>query len=51
MSHMLAADFEECGCDSDDEARGWEGHLAQEDDGTVSVAFFCPECVADIGPG
>ena len=26
-------------------AIGWEGHLALEDDGTTSVAFFCPECV------
>ena len=24
---------EECGCDSDAEARGWEGHLAQEQTG------------------
>ena len=26
----------------DDEASGWEGHLAQEEDGSVSVAFFAP---------
>jgi hypothetical protein len=33
---------EECGCDSDNGTRGWEGHLAQEEDGSVTVAFFCP---------
>ena len=31
---------EECGCESDDRAPGWEGHLAQEDDGTESVVCF-----------
>ena len=36
---------EECGCESDLEARGWEGHRALEDDGTESVLFFCPRCV------
>ena len=39
---------EECGCDSDFHARGWEGHLGLEDDGSESVAFFCPECVAEL---
>ena len=39
---------EECGCDSEDEARGWEGHLAREDDGAESVVIFCPECSLDV---
>ena len=29
---------EECGCDSDNEARGWQAHLACEDDGSTTVA-------------
>lgn len=32
----------------DDEASGWEGHLAQEEDGSVSVAFFCPVCSIEV---
>ena len=40
---------EECRCESDDRAPGWEGHLAIEDDDTESVAFFCPECVDELG--
>jgi hypothetical protein len=39
---------EECGCDSDDEARGWEAHLALEDDGTVTVVIFCPVCSVEV---
>jgi hypothetical protein len=39
---------EECGCDSDDEARGWEAHLAREDDGSTTVAIFCPVCSVEI---
>jgi hypothetical protein len=39
---------EECGCESEDEARGWEGHLAQEDDGSVSVVIFCPVCSVEV---
>jgi hypothetical protein len=45
-SQLLFCD--ECGCDSDAEARGWEGHLAQEEDDTVTVAFFCPRCAAEF---
>jgi len=44
-SHLVC---EECGCESDDRAPGWEGHLAIEDDDTESVAFFCPECVDEL---
>ena len=40
---------EECGCDSDDEARGWEGHLAAEDDGSTTVVIFGPGCLAECG--
>ena len=39
---------EECGCASEDEARGWEGHLAQEDDGSDTVAIFCPTCSIEV---
>ena len=39
---------EECGCDSDDEARGWEGHLAWEDDGSTTVVIFCPACSVEV---
>jgi hypothetical protein len=39
---------EECGCDSDPEARGWEGHLAREEDGSVTLAFFCPMCSIEV---
>ena len=39
---------EECGCDSDVLASGWQGHLALEDDDTVRVAFFCPECLVEF---
>jgi len=39
---------EECGCDSDAEARGWEGPLAQEDDGSVTVVIFCPVCSVEV---
>jgi len=42
-SHRLRC--EECAVELDLRAIGWEGHLALEDDGTTSVAFFCPECV------
>ena len=31
---------EECGCESDDDAHGWEGHLAQEEDGSVTVVLL-----------
>jgi hypothetical protein len=40
---------EECGCESDDWASGWEGDLAIADDGSESIVFFCPECVDDLG--
>jgi hypothetical protein len=33
---------EECGCDSDEGAAGWEGHLGTEDDDTETVVFFLP---------
>ena len=43
---------EECGCDSDDEARGWEGHLAREDDGSMTVVIFSPACsIPGVGAG
>ena len=38
---------EECSEESDVYARGWEGHLALEDDGTELVLFFCPRCADD----
>jgi hypothetical protein len=39
---------EECGCPSDDDARGWVAFLA-EDDGLepTSVATVCPVCAAE----
>jgi hypothetical protein len=37
-----------CGCDSDGEARGWEGHLGREDDDSVTVVFFCPTCSIEV---
>ena len=37
-------DCEECGCDSDDDAHGWTGHLAREEDDSITVAVFCPVC-------
>lgn len=40
--------FEECGCASDGEARGWEGHLARDEDGSDSVAIFCPDCSVEV---
>ena len=33
---------EECGCDSDDDALGWEAHLGREDDGSTTVAILGP---------
>jgi hypothetical protein len=39
---------EECGCESDVFTRGWEGHLGIEDDDSVSLVFFCPECVDEL---
>jgi hypothetical protein len=38
---------EECGW-SEDDARDWEEHLAREDDGSVTVAFFCPVCSIEV---
>jgi hypothetical protein len=38
----------ECGCDSDGEARGWEAHLACEDDGATSVVIICPVCSVEV---
>jgi hypothetical protein len=38
----------EYGCESDDRAWGWEAYLGFENDGTESVAFFCPDCVAEF---
>jgi hypothetical protein len=31
---------EGCGCDSDDEARGWEAHLALDEDGSTTVVIL-----------
>jgi len=45
-SHRLTC--EECSVESDLRAVGCEGHLALEDDGTTSVAFFCQECVDEL---
>jgi hypothetical protein len=42
---------DECGSKSDDRAWGWEAYLGYEDDGTESVAVFCPECVVEFSPG
>jgi hypothetical protein len=39
---------EECGCESDVFASASQGHLALEDDDTVWVAFFCPECLVEF---
>jgi hypothetical protein len=39
---------EECGCESEDETRGWEGHLADEEDGSETVAIFCPVCSIEV---
>jgi hypothetical protein len=39
---------EECGCESEDDARGWEAHPAREEDGSVTVAFFCPVCSIEV---
>ena len=33
---------------SDDRAWGWEAYLGFENDGTESVAVFCPGCVAEL---
>ena len=40
---------EECGCSSDEEARGWVAFLAEDAEGVepTSVATFCPECAAE----
>jgi hypothetical protein len=40
---------EECGCVSDDDARGWSAYLAEDVEGVAptSVATFCPECAAE----
>jgi hypothetical protein len=37
-----------CGCESDIEARGWEAHLAREEDGSDSVVIFCPMCSVEV---
>jgi hypothetical protein len=34
----------ECGAKADDLARGWRAYLGEEDDGSLMVATFCPEC-------
>ena len=39
---------EECGCESEDEARGWEAHLGLEEDGSMSVVIFCPVCSVEV---
>jgi hypothetical protein len=37
----------ECACPSDEQARGWEGHLVDlDDDGEDEVVSFCPACAA-----
>jgi hypothetical protein len=38
---------EECGCKSGDEAR-MGGASRREDDGSVTVAFFCPMCSIEV---
>ena len=40
---------DECGRTSDLEALDWEGHLGRENDGSVTVIFFCPDCAESIG--
>jgi len=42
---------EECDVESDLRAIRWEAHLAVEDDGTTSVACFCPECIGEFEQG
>jgi hypothetical protein len=48
VDHSPRLICEECGCESDDHAWGWEAHLGLDDDGTESVAVFCPDCVAEF---
>ena len=39
---------EECGCESDDDPRGWEAHVALEDDGSMTVVVFCAVCSIEV---
>jgi hypothetical protein len=33
-----------CGCELEDDARGWTAHLAREEDDSIIVTVFCPNC-------
>ena len=44
LAHLICV---ECGRRSDPEARGWQAHLVEADDGeSDEVIFFCPTCAA-----
>jgi hypothetical protein len=39
---------DECGAMSDLRAFGWEALLTHEENESEGVAFFCPDCVAEL---